>query len=116
MIDFTNMNLGSNTLNLFDNKPTNNPPVMKLIYKNQEICIYSQLTRSFDRNTVTGTFYVSNNCDKYLNNVKFNFMVLKYMTLKVVSSIGTNLEPNQSLGIKKVYYSLIINNIFRKSI
>lgn len=72
----------------------------KQVFQNNEITLYSAI----DKNTenMSGSFYVSNNISNNLNNVKINFMVPKYLTLKVLNTTGSSLEPNQHLGIKKV--------------
>ena len=75
---------------------------MKQIFKNNEITIYSSLVKSMDKVNVTGAFYVSNNQDKILTNVKVNFFVKRHIVFKVISTSGTTLEKAQSLGIKKV--------------
>jgi hypothetical protein len=80
---------------------------MKQIFKNQEITVYASLTKSFDKTNVSGAFYVSNNVDKLLSNVKMNLSVKKHVNCKVLSTSGTILEPNKSLGIKKVIDELI---------
>lgn len=110
-IDFTNFSKSnSGGLNLIDNQgqtaTTNistSDNTMRQLFKNNDIALYyTTQSRSSDGNTINGMFYVSNNIDKRLNNIKLNFGVLNYLTLKVVSTNGTNLEPNQSLGYKKV--------------
>jgi hypothetical protein len=73
---------------------------MKQVFKNNEITMYTSLIKMNEN--VNGSFYVSNNIPKYLNNVKVNFMVPKYVNLKVLNTTGTALEPNQGLGVKKV--------------
>lgn len=77
-----------------------NDPNMKQIFQNNEITLSSSITRNNEN--MSGCFYVSNNTQSYLNNVKVNFMVPKYITLKVSNTTGTSLEGNRSLGIKKV--------------
>ncbi len=77
-------------------------PQMKQIFKNNEIIVYASLTKSFDKTNVSGSFYISNNVDRLLNNVKMNLSVKKHVNCKVLSTSGTSLEPNKSLGIKKV--------------
>ena len=79
---------------------------MKQIFKNNEIIVYASLTKSFDKTNVSGAFYISNNVDRLLNNLKMNLSVKKHVNCKVLSTSGTSLEPNKSLGIKKVIINL----------
>ena len=41
---------------------------------------------------------MTNNIKKNLNNVKVNFIFPKFLTLKVLNTFGSSLEPNQGLG------------------
>jgi hypothetical protein len=82
---------------------TNNEPIMKEVFRNNEISIYYTVIK-VDEKSLNGSFYVSNNCESHLSNVKLNFLVLKHVNLKVLSTSGTSLEPKQSLGIKKVKF------------
>jgi hypothetical protein len=104
MIDILNLGLNNNGLE----------SAMKLIFKNNEISIFSSLTKTNNGTVIDGSFYVSNNTNKGLQNIKINFLVPKYINLKVLSNSGTSLDSNQSLGIKKVkfFFNLII--YFRK--
>lgn len=77
-----------------------NDPNMKQVYQNNEITLFSAINKNTEN--MSGSFYVSNNTNNNLNNVKINFMVPKYLTLKVLNTTGANLDPNQSHGIKKV--------------
>ena len=92
------------------NQQKQNDPSMKQVFKNNEITLYSSINKNTEN--MSGSFYVSNNIQKNLNNVKVNFMVPKYLTLKVLNTLGSSLEPNQGLGIKKVIYSLYSLNKF----
>lgn len=84
----------------------------KEIYKNNEITIYSKL-KSYN-NIYTGAFYILNNSSNNLSNVKLNFSVKKNVIFKVISTSGSDLSPNSSLGIKKEV--TIQNNDISKSI
>ena len=75
-------------------------PTMKQVFKNNEITIYTSLNKNNEN--INGFLYVSNNIQKYLNSVKVNFMVPKYMNLKVLNTTGSSLDPLQGLGVKKV--------------
>jgi hypothetical protein len=72
---------------------------MKEIYKNNEITIYSSLNQMND--TYTGSFLISNNINKKLNNVKLTFATQKHVKLNVISTSSHELEANASLGVKK---------------
>ena len=71
------------------------------IFKNEEISICFCLNKSQD-NSVNSTFCMSNLRNKSLINVKINFMVQKFVNLKVLSTSGNSLEAMQVNGIKKV--------------
>ena len=77
-----------------------NDPNMKKVFQNNEITLFSAINKNSEN--MSGSFYVSNNISNNLNNVKINFMVPKYLTLKVLNTTGSNLEANQNHGIKKV--------------
>ena len=79
---------------------------MKQVFENNEITLLSAIDKNSEN--MSGSFYVSNKISSSLNNVKINFMVPKYLTLKVLNTTGSMLEANQNLGIKKV------NNFFFK--
>jgi hypothetical protein len=91
------------TTNFFETTPSVDSS-MKQIFRNNEITVYASLTKSFDKTNVSGAFYISNNVDRLLNNVKMNLSVKKHVNCKVLSTSGAALEPNKSLGIKKVKY------------
>lgn len=74
--------------------------IMKEIFKNNEITIYTSIVKNNE--AVNRTFYVSNNIPKNLNNVKVTFSAPKHLSIKVINTTGTALEPNQGLGVKKV--------------
>jgi hypothetical protein len=84
----------------------------KEFYRNQYISISYTSYLNFD-GSYSGYFYVSNNSDKFLSNVNLKFMVLTFLTFKVISSAGINLEPFQTQGVKKVrlviYYNIGIS-------
>lgn len=98
MIDFTSISLEKN----LQMTTEFNQPTMKEIFKGKEISICSCLNRSHDNANVDGSFYVSNNTSYKLSNVKLNFSVKNTLIFKVLSTSGNVLEPNSSLGIKKV--------------
>ena len=47
---------------------------------------------------------MTNNIKKNLNNVKVNFIFPKFLTLKVLNTFGSSLEPNQGLGKENLIY------------
>lgn len=108
MIDFSGLNMNMN--NNFNTQASipisplinNSEPVMTQIFKNNEIVIYSSLIKNPDKINVNGSFFISNSIDKTINNLKMNLSVKKHVNCKVISTSGSVLEPNKSLGIKKV--------------
>ncbi len=107
-------NQNDNQMNFYENLSNVNvskqDTVMKQIFSNNEITINVSYNKSQDNTNLHANFYISNNIDKLLNNVKLNLLVKKYLICKVLSTSGMNLEPKISMGIKKVKYFLI----FRK--
>ena len=79
--------------------PLTQQGIMKEVYKNNDILIYSCLNES--NGIYNGSFYISNNTSNELTNVKLHFLVKKNIIFKVISSSGGTLEANASLGIKK---------------
>jgi hypothetical protein len=111
MIDLSgfpnNMNSNANSNpNVFMNTPssfvTPSDPAMTQIFKNNEVIVFSALIKSSDKTNVNGAFYISNNTEKTLNNVKMNLSVKKNVNCKVLSTSGSVLEANKSSLIKKV--------------
>ena len=93
-----------------NNNPINNnindnsAPIMKQIFKNNDITILSSLLKTNNNTVINGSFYVSNNLNKLIQNVKISFMVPKHITLKVINTTGASLDPLQSLGVRKVKF------------
>ena len=110
-VNINNNNNQNNYINSTYNPIAQNND-MKEIYKNNEITIYSKL-KSYN-NIYTGAFYILNNSSNNLSNVKLNFSVKKNVIFKVISTSGSDLSPNSSLGIKKEV--TIQNNDISKSI
>ena len=75
-------------------------PQIKECFKNEDITLYYQINKTSDTN-YDGTVYASNNSDEVIDNIKINLMVLKFVTVKVLSTSGTSLEKHQGLGIRK---------------
>ena len=101
MTNLSNMNQNMNQINSFTPISTSEP-VMKQIFKNNELTVYSQLSIPSDRISITGSFLVSNNLDKTISNIKMNLSVKKHVNCRVISTSGATLEPRRSLGLKKV--------------
>ena len=76
------------------------PSQMKECFKNEDLSIYYIITPK-DALNYDGVVYASNNSTNPIDNLKMNFMVLRFVNLKVLSTSGNHLEPNQSLGVKK---------------
>ena len=76
------------------------PSQMKECFKNEDLSIYYIITPK-DALNYDGVVYASNNSSNPIDNLKMNFMVLRFVNLKVISTSGNHLEPNQSLGVKK---------------
>ena len=93
-LNLMNQNLGFNT------NSQSQPSQMKECFKNEDISLYYQITPK-DALNYDGIVYASNNSGNPIENIKLNFMVLKFVTLKVISTSGNHLNPNQLLGIKK---------------
>jgi hypothetical protein len=83
------------------NLPQSSEPI-KQIYKNNEIVVYASISKSFDKSQISCCFYVSNNIDNLITNVKLNLSVKKHVNCKVLCTSGTTLEQMKSMGIKKV--------------
>ena len=79
-----------------------NSSVMKQTFKNNEITVYCSSNKSPDRISTNVTFYISNNINKSLNNVKLQFSVPKYMERTINSPSGNILNALASLGIQQV--------------
>jgi len=98
----TGFELNFGQSNNTNNTSSGNNYNMKQIFNNNEITIYC--SSQTENNTTNAVFQISNNIDKPLSNLKVNFMVTKNVTPKIISTSGTNLEPRQSFGFKKVKY------------
>jgi hypothetical protein len=106
--DILNMVIGTNNNNANNN--TNNANIninpepqintMKECFKNDDISIYYTITKK-EQSNLDGTIYATNNKNISLSGVKIIFQVQKFVKLNVLSVSGDQLEPNQSLGIKK---------------
>ena len=116
MNDLLNMVMGTNDNNQNNNNNQNNtndffsqfqtPPKesdsMKECFKNKDISLYYNITKK-EGGTIDGAILVSSNSKESISEVKINFLVQKFVKLTVLSTSGSNLEPLQSLGIKKEF-------------
>jgi hypothetical protein len=87
-------------INTGNNNQINYSSVMKEIFKNNEITIYTSVVKNNE--SINRCIYISNNTAKYLNNIKITISAPKHLSIKVVNTSGFALEPNQGLGVKKV--------------
>lgn len=106
-LDFNNNNLLNFNSNFSNN---NNDFVLNTdkfyeFFRNDEISFSFTLNRSFD-GSINSVFYMSNLKTNKLNNVKINFSVQKFVTLKVLNTSGNVLNPMEIRGIKKVRLNL----------
>lgn len=68
---------------------------------NDKIIFITYSIQSQDQLNFNGCVYASNDSDNIIDNIKINFMIQKFVTLKVLNTSGNTLEPKQSLGVKK---------------
>ena len=113
--DLLNMVMGTNDNNQNNNNQNNNndffsqfqtppkePDSMKECFKNEDISLYYNITKK-EGGTIDGAILASSNSKESISEVKINFLVQKFVKLTVLSTSGSNLEPLQSLGIKKEF-------------
>ena len=105
--DILNMVIGTNnnnnnntTTNDTNNNTEHQINTMKECFKNDDISIYYTITKK-EQSNLDGTIYATNNKNTAINGVKIIFQVQKFVKLNVLAVSGDQLEPNQSLGIKK---------------
>lgn len=94
--------IGANNLGNFAPSNTNGSSIMKQVFKNNEIALYCSSSKSNDKTSSNITFYVSNNINKILQNIKLQFSVPKYMERTINSPSGNTLNSMASLGIQQV--------------
>ena len=73
---------------------------MKECFKNEDISLY-YTTDKKEGGVIDGSIFASSNSNEQIKEVKINFLVQKFVKLTVLATSGNNLEPLQSLGIKK---------------
>lgn len=72
------------------------------IFKNNQITLHCSASKTKDNTNINANIFASNNTGSELTNVKLTLSVIKYVTLKVISTSSNMLQPNQSFGITKV--------------
>ena len=97
-IDLAKSSLGN--MGILSNNPLNFAK-LKQFYGNQYFTLNYTSNLNED-GSYSGFFYVSNVSNQFLLNFNLKFMVLSFLTFKVVSTLGNSLEPFQSQGIIKV--------------
>lgn len=98
----TNKNLVEMNANLFGNSSVEQPisSIEKPVYSNKDLKITCQVTR--ESSTQMSINYSCSNLSSFsLTNVKLTFLAPKSVTVKVNSTSGFTLDPNQINGIKK---------------
>lgn len=104
--DLPNLNSTSQNVNFISNDLIKiNAEKFHECFKNDEISLCFTIKKSLD-GTIISSFYMSNLKPSPLTNVKINFMVQKFVSLKVLSTSGNILNPMQLKGIKKVNFSI----------
>ncbi len=81
-----------------------NQPDLKKCFSNEDITLYYKILPTKENPLFyNGEVIASNNSLNPIENIKINFLVLKFLTLKIGEVSGSNLKPNQSLGLKKTF-------------
>lgn len=112
----TNNNYGGINVDLFgggismSNNTTNNND--KVVFSNSELKITCQVNKE-SSTQMNINYSCSNLSSKNLTNVKLTFLAPKNVTVKVNSTSGNTLDPNQTDGIRK---ELLITNDSNKQV
>ncbi len=101
LLDLNKNNYSIDLINI--NNMNQNSVKIHEFFKNDEVSFSFSLSKSLD-GFVNSTFYMSNLKPNHLTNIKINFSVQKFVTLKVLSTSGNTLNFMESRGIKKVKY------------
>ena len=81
-----------------------NQPDLKKCFSNEDISLYYKILPTKENPLFyNGEVIASNNSLNPIDNIKINFLVLKFITLKIGEVSGSHLNPNQSLGLKKTF-------------
>ena len=77
---------------------------LKKCFSNEDISLYYKILPTKENPLFyNGEVIASNNSLNPIDNIKINFLVLKFITLKIGEVSGSHLNPNQSLGLKKTF-------------
>ena len=105
-----NNNQSNPSPNILDNFEQKQIPIqkeeseLKQCFINNDISLYYKITQSKENPLFyNGEVIASNNSENSIDNIKINFLVLKFITLKIGEVTGTHLEPKQSFGLKKTF-------------
>lgn len=113
LLDMNQITSANNLINHNTSNLINENPIIFIqskfheFFKNDEVSFCFTLCRSFD-GSVNSTFYMLNAKPKQLTNVKINFSVQKFVSLKVLSTSGNSLNSMETRAIKKVIVSFLI--------
>ena len=105
-----NNNQSNPSSNILENIEEKQIPVqneeseLKQCFINDDISLYYKITQSKENPLFyNGEVIASNNSKNPIDNIKINFLVLKFITLKIGEVTGSHLEPNQLFGLKKTF-------------
>ncbi len=105
-----NNNQSNPSSNILDNIEQKQIPIqkeeseLKQCFSNDDISLYYKITQSKENPLFyNGEVIASNNSKYAIDNIKINFLVLKFITLKIGEVTGSHLEPKQSFGLKKTF-------------
>lgn len=101
----TNKNITQIENNISNNSTSSNQYSLEEkcheFYRDAEVS-FSFTIKKLPDGSYNSIFYMSNHTSFALTNIKINFMVQKFVTLKVLSTSGSTLENSEIKGIKKV--------------
>ena len=103
-IDFNMINQPTNILENHKNNIIQSEQQLKQCFSNENISLFYKIIPSKENPLFyNGEVIASNNSSSAIDNIKINFLVLKFITLKIGEVTGSHLNPNQSLGLKKTF-------------
>ncbi len=103
-IDFNMINQPTNILENQTNNIIQSEQQLKQCFSNENISLFYKIIPSKENPLFyNGEVIASNNSSSPIDNIKINFLVLKFITLKIGEVSGSHLDPNQSLGLKKTF-------------
>ena len=101
------LNIINQPSNILENQNQNIPQSdqqLKQCFSNNNISLFYKITPLKENPLFyNGEVIASNNSSSPIDNIKINFLVLKFITLKIGEVSGSHLNPNQSLGLKKTF-------------